>query len=65
MKIGQSLLDDRGLAWVYIGSRPTSVGTTEHILARVTGDRWPDAVRLYKATKHETIRAKFPAWRSE
>jgi hypothetical protein len=48
-----------GHLWVYIGSRTTTVGTTERWWARFLEHRFGGEIRSYKCSKQETWQKKF------
>lgn len=59
--VGQVLLDEENVSWVYVGYRITSVGSRDHHFVRaLTGERrLPGPLWTYNASNPETIRRKF------
>lgn len=56
---GAIVRDKKGVEWVFIGYRVTSVGSFERVFCQLIEGHWPNCMRVYKASKVETIKRKF------
>lgn len=63
-EIGRNYICKDGKLWTYVGSRVTSVGSLERVFVHLRDKGyWPNCLYIYKASKTETLKRKFPDWK--